>query len=89
MYSLNLYVSKLKSSGFVHTKSYILKKSSRFIDVRRTFLKDVDAGTLRSRKKRCVFIYFHYLGRSLSDLVFSWSPFEPLWPPFGVLGFPL
>ena len=43
----------------------------------------------RSRTKGipCAFIYFCYLGSSLSDLVFSWGPFDPLWAPFGVLGF--
>ena len=38
--------------------------------------------------KRSVFIYFRYLGPSLSDLVFSWGAFDPLWAPFGVLGLP-
>ena len=37
---------------------------------------------------RSVVVYFRYLGPSVSDLIFSWGAFDPLWAPFGVLGPP-
>ena len=33
-----------------------------------------------------VFVYFRYLGPSVSDLIFSWGAFDPCGLPLGSLG---
>ena len=40
-------------------------------------------------KNNSAVVYVRYLEPSVSDLIFSWCSFDPLWAPIGVLGFPL
>ena len=79
----------LKSRGFVYAKQEFSQQVVVLLKRNTHFQNAPLHGFQKVMKNTSVFIYFRYLGPSVSNLFFSWGAFDPLWAPFGVLGFPL